>query len=443
MSLICLSYAHQHTSIGFREQVYFDADSAANACARFRCGNREASSLLEFVLLSTCNRTEIYGFSRAGDSIQAIEQVKSELLDFVKQSRQVDREQLVALAEWKVGPEVAQHLTRVSCGLESLVLGEPQILGQVGDAMQLGLIMNSSGTVLTNLFQAAIRAGRRARTETQINHHSMNISTVAVNTAERQLGSLKDKTVVVLGAGEMAELALAQLKKKGVSDFRIVNRTIARAAELANEYDGQACVFEQISHLLPKADILITSTGAPHTLITSEMITFAMQARASRPMTILDIAVPRDVETSVENVANVTRCDIDDLQMAAAQSASLRQKQVPAVEQIVQMEMDRFLAWFRGIGAEDTIIRLRQKADEIRSHELSRLANMLPNLDDEAWHILERFADSLVNKILHDPTTKLRELEGTRDALDHGEAIRQLFCLEERSKLVVDKAAGQ
>ena len=441
MSLICLSYAHQHTSIGFREQVYFDADSAANACARFRCGNRDVSSLLEFALLSTCNRTEIYGFFKSEGSAAAMEQVQTELLDFVGQSRDVDREQLRALAQWKIGPEVAQHLSRVSCGLESLVLGEPQILGQVGDSMQLGLIMNSSGTVLTNLFRTAIRAGRRARTETQINHHSMNISTVAVNTAERQLGSLKDKTVVVLGAGEMAELALAQLKKKGVTDFRVVNRTIARAAELASQYDGQACVFEQISHLLPEADILLTSTGAPHTLITSEMITFAMQARPNRPMTILDIAVPRDVETSVEDVANVTRCDIDDLQMVAAQSASLRQKQVPAVEQIVQLETDRFLTWFRGIGAEDTIIRLRQKADEIRANELARLANMLPSLDERTWQVLERFADSLVNKLLHDPTTKLRELEGTRDALDHGEAMRQLFRLDERAKLTVDEAS--
>lgn len=440
MSLICLSFSHKHTSIGFREQIYFDADSAANACARFRCGGQKPSGLVEFCLLSTCNRTEFYGFSPHETTSEAWLPIQNEMLDFICQSRAVDRDELKEKADWKFGPDVAQHLSRVACGLESLVLGEPQILGQVGDSMQLGLIMNSSGTVLTNLFQAAIRAGRRARTETQINHHSMNISTVAVNTAERQLGDLKSKTVLVLGAGEMAELALTQLKKKGVTDFRIVNRTIARASELADRYDGTACVFEQISQLLPQADVLITSTGAPHTLITSEMIGFAMQSRPHRPMTILDIAVPRDVETGVEDLPNVTRCDIDDLQIATSHSVSLREQQIPEVEQIVDHEVDRYLGWFRSIGAEDTISSLRRKADEIRKNELARLAGLLPDMDQESWLILEKFAEALVNKLLHDPTLMLREVEGTRDGLDHGEAIRQLFRLRDEVSESIDKA---
>ncbi len=440
MSLICLSYSHHHTPIQFREQVYFDANSAANACARFRCGEALPGSVVELSILSTCNRTEVYAFCESARQAFPVEESQSEILQFIHDARKVDPDQLADLGRWKTGPDVVNHLNRVACGLESLVLGEPQILGQVGDAMRLGLIMNSSGPVLTRLFQSAIRAGRRARTETQIGRHSTNIATVAVNTAERELQTFDAKTVVVLGAGEMADLALSQLQKKGAANFKIVNRTIAKARELASRYDGDACVFEQIDQLLPQADILIASTGAPHTLVTHEMLEFAMQKRQSRPMMVLDIAVPRDVETSVEQIPGVKRCDIDDLQMVAGHSVSLRRQQIPQVEEIIQVENDRFLQWFRGIGAEETIVSLRRKAADIRDQELARLSNLLPELDQDSWQVVEKFADSLVKKLLHDPTIQLRDAQGTRDGIDHGEAIRRLFRLESQSSQPANEA---
>jgi glutamyl-tRNA reductase len=430
MSLVCLSFSHQHVPIAFRERVYFDANAMANACARFRCGDARPSTIIEMAILSTCNRTEIYAFSKNEEINAPSLETFDELHTFVQQARDVERSDLERFGKLLTGTEAVDHLSRVACGLESLVLGEPQILGQVGDAMRLGLIMNSSGPVLTKLFQTAVKSGRRARTETQISQNSLNISTVAVITAERELGSLEGKTVVVLGAGEMADLALTQLRNKGVSRIKVVNRTIAKASELATKHDGKAFVFEHINDLLPKADVLITSTGAPHTLITREMIEYAMEVRPERPMMILDIAVPRDVEMAVEEIPNVQRCDIDDLHMTTGESARLREEQIPQVESIIQSEIDQFMKWFRGIGIESTIVGLRQKADEIRNNELQRLANLLPAHDPSSWNVIERFAESLVNKLLHDPTIQLRHFQGTREALDYGEAVRQLFRLE-------------
>ena len=435
MSLICLSFSHQRVPISFRERVYFDPDAIANACARFQCGEDRSTRILEFLILSTCNRTEFYAYTNvnATSSPESAQQLTDELYreiyHFISQARGIELTELADHSVWIHGPDVAKHLSQVACGMESLVLGEPQILGQVGDALKMGLAMNSVGAVLSKLFQSAIRAGRRARTETEINQHSLNVSTVAVNTAEKELGNLQGKTTVVLGAGEMADLALRQLRKRGVTDIHVVNRTIERAEELSQQHNGQAYVFEQITKLLPLADILISSTGAPHTLITKEMIQFAMSQRPEQKMMILDIAVPRDVDAAVEEIPNVSRCDVDDLYVSTGHSAALRKEQVPAVESIVHFEVNQFLAWLRSIGVESIVTHLRKKAESIRSHELSRLAQLLPDQGEEAWSVIDRFAKSLVNKILHDPTQQLRELHGSRGAVNHAEAIRELFRL--------------
>lgn len=440
MSLVCVTYSHRHVPIAFREKVYFDSDAMANACARFRCGTEKPSSIIELSILSTCNRTEVYAFSNTRDTHQ-LESTRNEIVNFISTASEVEPQQLFDYGEWFEGPDVVNHLSRVACGLESLVLGEPQVLGQVGDAMRLGLIMNSAGPVLTNLFQAAIRAGRRARTETHINNHSLNISTVAVNTAENRLQELCGKTVLVLGAGEMADLAIAQLRKKGATDIRVVNRTLAKANELAAKHQGKAFVFEHLTSLLPEADVLIASTGAPHTLITKEMIGNAMQSRPGRPMMILDIAVPRDVEMAVEEIPNVERCDVDDLHMTTGNSLRMREEEIPSVEEIISLELENFLEWFRSIGIESTVASLRQKAEQIRSNELSRLYKLLPELDEESWEVVQKFSESLVNKLLHDPTIQLRQVQGTREAIDHGEAIRQLFRLQLAEDHVLNRSS--
>ncbi len=445
MGLTCLVFSHKNTPIAFRERIHFDQNAIANACARFRCGDSNKSPLVELSILSTCNRTEIYSFTpnQSAESnleldnsaSRQLEDQKATLLQFVSQARDISIDELESSASWKIGPSAIEHLARVASGLESMVLGEPQILGQVGDAMRFGLMMNSAGPVLSKLFQTAIACGRRVRTDTEIGHHSGNISTLAVNSVERELGTLKDKSVVLLGAGDMADLALSQLIKKQVHPIHVVNRTMAKARELAAKYGGVAHVFERLRELLPQADVLITSTGAPHTLISKEMIAMVMQSRPDRSLAILDIAVPRDVDVTVDEVPNVWRCDIDNLQNVASDGMRSREAAIPEAEQIIELELDRFLDWYRGVGVEQTVVSLRRKTEEIRSGEFSRMLSLLPDLSDQTKQVLEQFSHSLTNKLLHDPTCNLRHLKGTRSAIDYGEAVRELFDLSTESEV--------
>ena len=432
MILLGLSFSHFHVPIALREKIHFDEDAIANAYARFRCGDDTPVETLELAILSTCNRTEFYLLCDAdpAESHRVSDAIFDDVLNFIAESRNVTVDELRSHARCYHGPEVVEHMCRVASGLESSVLGEPQILGQVGDMLRLSLAINSIGAVLNKLIQVAIRAGRRARTETEINVNSLNISSVAVNMVERDLGGVAGKTVLVLGAGEMAELALKQLQALGAGSVIVVNRTLARAKELAGRFAGEAYVFEHLFQLMPQADVLISSTGAPHTLITRSIIEMAMMHRSDRPLAIIDIAIPRDVELEVGQVAGVTRCDLDDLQTAAGERAALREQQVPLVESIIRAEVDQYLCWFRSIGVESTVVALRKKAEAIRQDELKRLQAILPPLDEKSWAMVEKFSKSLSNKLLHDPTTRLRDLHGSRHAVDYAEAIRVLYSLD-------------
>ena len=227
----------------------------------------------------------------------------------------------------------------------------------------------------------------------------------------------------------MADRALEQLRRRQVAQVHIVNRTIGKAKVLADKYQGTTHVFEQLREVLPLADVLITSTGAPHTLINRDTIAMVMQMRVERKLAILDIAVPRDVDVGVDELPNVWRCDIDDLQMAVCDSQQSRESAIGDVETIIENKLDDFLEWFRGVGIEQTVVSLRRKTDEIRDSEFQRLTALLPELTAEQTNVLEKFSRSLTKKLLHDATVNLRQLEGTRAAIDHGEAIRELFNL--------------
>ncbi len=439
MSLFCLSFAHQRVPIELRERIFLDSDSIANACARFRCGSDHMVGVTELAILSTCNRTEIYGYV-SGDLHDMESSVFGDLQGVIHQflvtARDVDVTELQDHGRWLTDADAASHLARVAAGLESLVVGEPQILGQVGDALRLGLAMNSVGPILTKLFQTAVRSGRRARNETLINRQSLNVATVAVNTAERELGSLQGKTIVVLGAGEMAELALLQLTRRGADDIRIVNRSIDRARELSDRVGGKPFVFERMSSLLADADVLLCSTGAPHTIVTRSMVATAIESRPQRPLTILDVAVPRDVDPQVASLANVTCCDMDDLQVATGQAVELRNEQIPLVEAIIEAEVDHLLAWLRSVGVESVIAQLHRKAEKIRASELDRLAALLADQDRPAWETVERFSRALMKKILHDPVVQLRQQSGSRKVVDSVAAIQELFQLDALSESI-------
>jgi glutamyl-tRNA reductase len=243
------------------------------------------------------------------------------------------------------------------------------------------------------------------------------------------LGSLVGKTVLLLGAGNMADLALFQLRKRQVGQIVVVNRTLAKAEALAGKYDGKAFLYEQLADVMPLADVLICSKGSPHTLITRQMVDQAMRLRPHQKLAILDIAVPRDVDETVDSIPGVWRCDIDDLQTTADQSIEARKSAIPDVEAIIRSEVEHFMRWLVGHSVEETVAEFRRKTEEIRDSEFQRLLSILPELTPETLQIVERFSHSLTNKLLHQPTLELRRLDGTLSAANHGEAVRDLSGL--------------
>lgn len=440
MEVFCLSFSFQQVSLEWRSKLCFDENSLATACSRFRCGDSRPTHLKELIIVSTCNRIELYAV--ASWAAKA-DDVREELLKFTAESRGLPMDEIASLANFYKGNEVPDYLGRVACGIESQVIGESQILGQIGDALRMALVMNSAGAVLSKLFLSAIRAGRLARETTNINRNSASIASVAVDKISETLGSLAKKCVVVLGAGVMAELALEHLTRKGAQQIIVVNRTLAAAKAVADKFNAQSAVLDRLDHLLPVADILITSTGAPHTIITREMIATAMQPRAERPLVVLDIAVPRDCAPDIREVPNVALWDLDQLHSAGQEAIEWRVREIPKVEEIIATEMSRFAQWRQGIDAERLISRWRQQLNKIRHGELQRLFGLLPELPEEVRETITRFSESLMNKLVHRPTVNLRQWDGSRLGVDFAEAIPQLYELDAEVAAEVMQEIGQ
>jgi glutamyl-tRNA reductase len=328
--------------------------------------------------------------------------------------------------------QAVAHLCRVATGLDSMILGEPQILGQVTEAYQLATGQNAIGPVLSALFRTAIRAGKRARTETGISRNPATISSVAVRMSEHIIGDVADKHVVVIGAGEMAELAVEALRARGARHITVVNRTHEHAHQLAQRWAAHAVTFEALIPTLANADIAIVSTGAPHYVVTPNMVQSAMETRATRPLVLMDIAVPRNVSPEVTQTLHVHAYDIDDLQTHLTDALAERQQAVPHVEAIIVAEVTAFELWLRGLDIAPLITDLRSKAETIRRAEIERTLRHLPELSPEAHRHIEILTEALVNKLLHEPTTRLRAASDNGHAAEYAQTVRHLFGLSTR-----------
>jgi glutamyl-tRNA reductase len=327
------------------------------------------------------------------------------------------------------GPAV-KHLFRVAASLDSLVLGEPQILGQITDAYEVALSQGTAGTILSALFRAAIHAGKRVRTETAIGVNPSSISSVAAALAGQLLGDLSERQVLLIGAGEMGAIAVRALQKRGVSKIVVANRTHKNAEQLAKAWGGRAITFQQLLEAMIATDIIITSTGAPHTILNRELLEPAMVARPERPMFIIDIAVPRDVDPDVIEIPNVHLRDIDDLQSQAEDNVRERESEIPWVEAIMEEEMAQFLKWLSSLDVVSTITDLRQQFEELRQRELERLFNRL-DLDEHERELIATMSHRLVNKILHEPTLRLKQETANGNGAIYISTMRQLFLLDE------------
>jgi glutamyl-tRNA reductase len=422
-SIHCLGLSHNTASVALRERLAFPPYRLQAALARLGCGDDPRwKEICELVILSTCNRVELYAVGH-----QPIFEV---LEDFLSETQDYPRSEFSPALYRLLNEDAIHHLFKVAAGLDSLVIGEPQILGQVTEALQLAQCQGTTGKILSRMFQSAIRAGKRARTETTISRNPASIASVAVNLISQTVPNLHSARVLVLGAGDMAELAVESLRKRGANNILVVNRTLSSAQQLADRWGGQAAALEMLFDHLPEADIVITSTGAPHIVIQPSMVERAMKHRPNRPMVFMDIAVPRDVATEVSNVAGVRLYDMDALSDNLEISLAHRQAQVPRVETILAEEQTAFQEYLATLDVVPLICEIRKLADEIRKDELEKAVQRIPNLTPDMENQIDALTASIVNKILHSPTIRLREEANDPNAGDFANLTRHLFGLE-------------
>lgn len=428
MHILCLGLSHHTAPVEFRERLTYSTPALRAALARVGCGQTARPvGMTELVILSTCNRLELY--TVAPDL--KVEAWFASLLNFVMETHGLSAIGMEDKFYRLAGREAVRHLFCVASGLDSMILGEPQVLGQVTDAYHLALEHGATGSVLSALFRAAIHAGKRARAETGISRNPATISSVAVKLAEATVGDLASRRVLIVGAGDMAELAVEALRARGVDQITVVNRTRDRAALLAERWGAQALAFEQLTEALAEADIVLTSTGAPHLILTADLVQAALAPRPHRPLVCIDIAVPRDIDPEVGHLPNVHYYDIDDLEAHLNGALAQRQQETPRVEAIVAEEAQAFWNWLRGLEIVPLITDLRAKADAIRRAELEKTLRRLPDLGEDERRRIETMTEALVSKLLHDPTQRLKAEANNGQAAQYAAAVRDLFALSD------------
>jgi len=392
---------HQTAPVGVREALAFPGSRLAEALGALA----RTEGVAEGAIISTCNRVEVYAASA-----EALEQ--GAVAGFLAAFHGVWPETFAPHLFTHEGGEAARHLFRVACGLDSMVVGEAQVTGQVRAAYEAAAGAGTAGHVLHRLFQQALAVAKRVRTDTEIGAGRATVGSVAVELAQRIFESLAGKTVLVIGAGEMGASVVASLRAAGATATLVANRTFARAAELAATWGGKAVPFDALGDHLALADIVISSTDAPHYVLTRARVEEALARRRGRPLFIVDIAVPRDVEPSVADLDGCYVYNIDDLEAVVAETLAQRQQELGRCEAIVEAEVGEFLAWLGRLAVTPTITELAARWHELKRVELEALRRRLPELPAEAHAEVERMADRLVNKLLHQPVRALREAPG-------------------------------
>ena len=425
MHILCLGLNHTTAPLALRETLALGEDVVRIALSRLGCGH-VPTPLNELVLISTCNRVELYAASS--------ETAFAELESFLSAVSGVPVDQFRPHLYRFEGIDAARHLFEVAAGLDSLIVGEPQILGQVTRALELAREQNTAGSLLNRLFQAAIHAGKRTRTETAISRNAASVSSLAASLSERAVQDISEAQIVILGAGEMAELAVEALRKRGAQKILVLNRTLERAQALTQRWNAHATTFENLHAALDSADILIASTGAPHTIISREMVAETMRRRAERPLVLIDIAVPRDIEPETSSLPHVKLYDMDQLNDQLEHSLMERLAEVPQVKNILNEELILFEEYLNSLDMLPLIANMRQNAEEIRQVELEKTLRHLSDLTEEERRHIDALTQALVKKLLHAPTQRLRAEATSPRASEYATIARTLFNLsEERS----------
>ncbi|MBI3600319.1 MAG: glutamyl-tRNA reductase [Nitrospinae bacterium] len=420
MNIIVLGVNHKTAPVEIREKLAFGekhVEESLNVLQRF-------PEIKEKVILSTCNRVEIY--ARVGNVDEGVRRLK----DFIYKYHRIHDGELENYFYTYFTEDAIEHLFKVSSSLDSMVVGEPQILGQVKDAYTYAKERKATGMILNQLFEKAFSVAKKVRTETRIAENAVSISYVAVELAKKIFGELEGKTVMIIGAGEMSELAARHLISNGARNILVSNRTFEKAVELARELKASAIRFDSIEDELVRTDIVISSTGAPTFIIKKDMVERVIHQRRNRPIFFIDIAVPRDVEPAINEIENVYLYDIDDLQHVVDANVKEREKESQKAVKIVEKEVGQFLNWLDGLEIVPTITALREKAEAIRQKELEEAFSKLGSVSDKERLVIDNLSSAIVNKLLHTPTMNLKKQIESTDGHWYIKVVRHLFDLE-------------
>jgi glutamyl-tRNA reductase len=386
-------------------------------------------SVQEAAILSTCNRVELYVYG--GDDLSG--DIFGDLQTFLSDFHQTPIEIFESYLYFLSGPASVQHLFEVASGIQSMVIGEAQIQGQVRETIEQARKLGASGRVLDALFRAAIATGKRARTETAIGENGVSVSFTAIELLEEKIGSLEGKHALVIGSGKTGRLTGQILLDKKVSDLTLINRDLGNACETARQLgltEDSIKAFDYLVPALTESDVVITSTAAPHPVVLRAHLETAMAGRGEdHPIYIVDIAVPRDVEPEAAQVPGVRVWDIDGVNILAEANKARRSGEVGRVREIVSEELADFMAWLGALTVVPTITNLRQHADTIRRNELNRTIQALGDVSDREVRLLEDLTSRIVNKLLHEPTLRLKEVANSTEADLYAEVVRHLFSL--------------
>jgi len=422
MPLFVAGLSHKNAPVALRELLAVEEDKL-----RELLHDLQSSDVLrEVVVLSTCNRVEVYGVAEAPGEARAL------AFRSLCRHRGVDLATVEPLLYTHVDADAVRHAFRVSASLDSMMIGEPQILGQVKEAFALAQACEVVGPHLHPLFSQAFSVAKRVRTETEIARHAVSVSFAAVELAKKIFDGLAGRAVLLVGAGKMSELAARHLVEQGAFPIYVANRTWARAQDLARALSGTAVPWDELPTALAAVDIVVTSTGAPDPVITRAAVTRVMHGRRGRPLFFIDIAVPRDVETGVDGLDDVYRYDIDDLKQVVDANLRERAREAQRAETLVEREVGKFLARQGDAEVIPTIVSLRERLEEIRLGEVKKTLARLPDAPPETRAAIEALSSAMVNKILHAPITKLRESSRAGASRTWQEIVHELFGLGRR-----------
>ncbi len=421
MEILAVGLNHTTAPVEVRERLHIP--EAELPAVLERLGQEE--TVLERLLLSTCNRVEVYVVTAEPKEAQAA--IPALLAEGTQTPLALFQEKLYHHHQ----DDAVRHAFRVAASLDSMVLGESQILSQVKTAYQVAQAQAATGPILNTLMTRALGVAKKVRTETGIGESPVSVPSAAIGLAKTIFGELKDRRVLILGAGEMAELAARHLHSEGVEAVLVAHRNFDRAAEVAERLRGRAVRFDQIRDELRQADIVVSSTTAPHYLLHRADVEELIRLRRNRPLFLIDIAVPRDIDPEINQIDNVYLYDIDDLEGVVAAHREERQREAAQAELLIEREVASFQRWLKSLEVVPTIVTLRRRVEEIREIELEKALSRLQELDPAQQEVVRALAHAITNKILHHPTTELKRQSVNRDGLIYVNALRRLFGLQD------------